>query len=207
MILLYSLIIYRMRKHYKILLGLAYVSMSITACKLDPPILPGDPGYVASTPIGNTGTTGATGTTGTTGSTGSTGTTGATGVTQSNLTGTWTCATTTPVVLGPDNTPISTPIQSPTNLMTGAVFNNTDKSCTVTTVLASVTDNTYVLSTVGTNLYIQFPDELFQRSANDKIQITVLTSTAMTWLVIDPAVTTVGNGISARTGYIITFTK
>ncbi|MDB5005056.1 MAG: hypothetical protein JWQ34_3281 [Mucilaginibacter sp.] len=218
-----------MKKLYKLFLALAYVSASLVACKLDPPILPGDPNYVATeantTSTGTTGTTGATGATGAigatgaTGATGNTGTTGATGITgtvtgtttigsvvsNSGLTGVWTNATTKSIFIDQTNTFLGVPLSS-SNILTTATFIDAAKTCTVVSSLSTNRPSTYTLSGSGTNLFIQFPSDPFARSANDKIQIIALSATDMTWLVIDPSTTSAG-GQTIRSGYILTFTK
>jgi hypothetical protein len=209
-----------MKKHYKLFLALAYISISMIACKLDPPILPGDPNYVATEAnTTSTGTTGATGATGATGSTGSTGVTGGTGPTgtvtgttnsgpnadNSNLTGTWTNVTSRFIMIDQNNV-ILTNTALATNLLSTSIFNDATKGCTVVSTVSSATAAVYNLSTANSNLYIQFPSELFNRSVDDKIQITNLSSTAMTWWVIDPSMTSAA-GQTVRSGYILTFTK
>ena len=205
-----------MKKHYKLFLALAYISISMVACKLDPPILPGDPGYVSTeaNTIAVTGVTGATGTTGATGSTGSTGSTGTTGVTgttttgtvvnNSMLTGTWTNTDTRKVIIDQNNVILTNLISS--NAFTTAAFDDAAKTCVLGVFSTSNPPSTYILSGSGTNLYILFPVDLFNRSANDKIQITDISAHSMTWWAIDPATTTAG-GQTVRSGYILTFTK
>src|ERR1700760_1757762 len=88
-----------MKKTLLLLITVALTSVTIYSCKLDPPILPGDNGYVQQYPptsgaIGSGGTTGSTGTTGTTGSTGTTGNTN-----NAALTGTWTVQSTAYITL------------------------------------------------------------------------------------------------------------
>lgn len=215
-----------MKKHYKLFLALAYISISMVACKLDPPILPGDPNYVATeantTLTGTTGATGATGTTGATGATGATGSTGSTGGTgptgtvtgttnsganadNSNLTGTWTNVTSNFIRIDQNNV-ILTNTALTTKLLSTSIFNDATKFCTVVSTISLATAPGYNLLTANGNLYIQFPTELFNRSVDDKIQITNLSSTAMTWWVIDPS-TSSSAGQTIRSGYILTFTK
>lgn len=213
-----------MKKPYQLFLALVYICAGITACKLDPPILPGDARYVAITgPTGSTGTTGATGSTGTTGSTGSTGTTGATGSTgttgstgstgatgttgttgtsNSLLTGTWKVSTSKIVMY--NGTAVLQNSDWPTSFA-GLDLDDAKKTCNFDGILVN-SPTTFTTSSVGNKLYIQFDTDPFSRSVNDKIAITSLTSTTMVWQAMDPEIVSAGS-ISIQTGYIVTFTK
>jgi hypothetical protein len=65
---------------------------------------------------------------------------------------------------------------------------------------------TYTLAKSGSNLYVTFSEDPLQRSSNDKIQITNLTSTSMTWIGIDPQVIK-SAGVSIQAAYKIVFKK
>lgn len=190
-----------MKKHYKLFLALAYACAGLAACKLDPPILPGDPGYV-STETNTKGTTGATGTTGTTGVTGTT--TVGTVVSNSMLTGTWNNMVTNKILMDQNNNLVQSLLS--TNPFTTAAFDDATKTCMLVVFSTSNPPSTYTLSGSGSNLYILFPFDIFNFSANNKIQITDLSSSSMTWLAFDPA-TVSANGQTLRSGYKMTFIK
>jgi hypothetical protein len=180
-----------MKNHGQIGLLLAMICM-INACKVDEPILPGQPGYESTAPVVNTNVV-----TGTSGS-------GA-NVANSNLTGTWTAKTTTQQYYNQNNAVLSSTVL-PSNLFTTITLNETGKTAVFQGSAVTAASDSYLLTTNGNNLYIQLTSDPFSRTANDKIQIVNLTATAMTWVAIDPQVSLIG-GQTLRNGYQVTFTK
>lgn len=181
-----------MRKYLLQFICLAIISTSLYSCKLDPAILPGQPGYVY-TPPPTTGTGTGTGTSGT-----------ISPYDDADLTGTWKVTTTT-IIEYVDGVAQSSP--SPINLFIDAKLDDAAKTAIFDG--SFVVDGTlsYVVSKASNGaLYIQLSADPYQRSSNGPIQIQSLTATTMTWLAVDPMViTTQGHKIQSAWG--MTFTK
>jgi len=202
------------------------ISIAITSCKLDKPIMPGDKGYVAYVPkptgnVGTTGTTGSTGTTGTTGTTGSTGTTGTTGTTGSTgttgtvstgsnpeLTGQWSASADALLFIDQNNK-----IQSEMDNSSGVLYSININDATLTAEFKSYPNAdpvvcTYTISKSGDKTYILFDKDLFNRQGgNTKIEISAETNTSMTWIVIDSTPLPSGGNVTIYAGERITFSK
>lgn len=181
-----------MRKYLLQLLCLAIISTSIYSCKLDPAILPGQPGYVyVAPPTGGTGTGTGTGGTGTP-------------VDDPVLTGTWKVTTTTDIdyVDG-----VAQIIEPPIILFTDAQLDDVAKTAVFDGSFVVDGTQTYVVSRNSSGvLYIQLSADPFERSSNGPIQIQSITATTMTWLAIDPLVLTT-QGHKHQEAWKITFTK
>jgi len=192
-----------MKKNLLVLIAIAFVVAGIySACKLDPPVLPGDKGYVQQYPptsgaIGSTGSTGATGSTGSTGTTGSTGSTGATGSTGSTGSTGTTGATGSTGSLGTSAISGIWIVQSTTAIQT---FAGQTSSTPFDDFFSSVTINdiaktgdfkdpiqggdqpfSYTTSGSGSSETITFTPDPFERPDGNAIRITSVTSTSMTW--------------------------
>lgn len=178
-----------------LLIAITLIAPTIYSCKLDPPILPGDKGYVQQYPP-QSGAIGSTGSTGATDSTGS--------VSNSALTGKWTVQTTTEVVVVDGK--ISSSQILPANVYTDVVIDDGAKTMKFDGSSTVFDTPTYTLSGSGSNIKLQLSEDPFSRSSNGTISITQLTSTSMTWLALDPQVSTLG-GHSMQGGFEITYTK
>lgn len=185
-----------MKKIIPALIATFFVFSLIQSCKLDPPILPGDKGYVQQYPpgsgaTGSTGTTGTTGSTGATGSTGSTGSTGATGSTgslgTSPISGIWVVKSTTGIQIVAGQT--STATMSDDFSM--VIINDIAKTGEFKdlTTASGQTTFAYTLTGSGSNETIAFAHDPFGRPDNSLIKITSVTSTSMTWIAVDPSST------------------
>jgi hypothetical protein len=192
-----------MKKTIPILIAILFVFSLVQSCKLDPPILPGDKGYVQQYPPGS-GPTGSSGTTGTTGSTGSTGST----INDAALTGKWTV--TTSYIGQYYNGQAHFSLAAPVNPINDVTLNDATKTAAFdgfNTIYFTDSVQTYTVAKSGNNEYITFSEDPLDRSSNDKIQITGLTSTSMTWIGIDPKVITVSGSPSIQVVYKIVFSK
>jgi len=180
-----------MRKYLLQLICLAVISASIYSCKLDPAILPGQPGYVyVAPPTDPTGT-------------GTGGTGGGTTVDNPVLTGTWNVTTTT-IIEYVDGKAQSSPSQI--NLFTDAVFDDAAKTAFFDGSFVVFDTVSYRLYTSGSQLFIQLGGDPFERSSNAPIQIQSLTATTMTWLAVDPNIVTI-DGHKEQSAWGMTFTK
>lgn len=180
-----------MRKHLLQIICLAIISTAIYSCKLDPAILPGQPGYVY-TPPPTTGT--------------GTGTDPGTisPYDDAALTGTWKVTTTTNIEYV-DGVAQSAPSQI--NLFVDAQLDDAAKTAVFDGSFVVDGTQTYVVSKTSTGaLYIQLSGDPFERSSNGPIQIQSLTATTMTWLAVDPLVIT-SQGHRLQSAWGMTFTK
>lgn len=178
-----------MRKYLLQLICLAVISTAIYSCKLDPAILPGQPGYVYVPPPTGTGT----GTGGT-----------ISPYDDAALTGTWKVTTTT-IIEYVDGVAQSSP--SPINLFVDVQLDDAVKTAIFDG--SFVVDGTlsYVVSKTSSGaLYIQLSADPYERSSNGPIQIQSLTATTMTWLAVDPLVIT-SQGHKIQSAWGMTFTK
>ncbi len=181
-----------MKKCGKLMLALAIGCILINSCKLDKPILPGEPGYeVATDPGANVQTVTGTTVNGTT-------------VNNSNLSATWKVATTTKQFYDQNNVAVASSLAF--NIFSSVVLNEQAKTAGFEDLTAAPSAETYSLLTSGGNLYIQLSADPFSRSVNSQIQITNLTASAMTWLAIDPKIVSAG-GQLLRNAYLVTFTR
>jgi hypothetical protein len=180
-----------MKNHYKLFLTLILFCASIVACKLDPPIFPGDKGDMSSK--GNTGSTGATGVTDTTGATGTTGTTGTTGGTSVTM----------PVGSNPQLTgkwPTRNAIHQTFDLLYNVIKSEPEPDILydyvklddangtaefVNSELSIDLNYTYVITKENNKTYIRFSEDPFFRTGNFRIEV-ILEANTMTWVVIDP---------------------
>ncbi|MCC8424086.1 hypothetical protein [Mucilaginibacter sp. UR6-11] len=207
-----------MKKSYKLLIVLLSACACFAACKLDPPILPGDKGYVATKentlPGTATGTTGATGSTGATGATGATGTTGATGPASYSGSAGTTVGTAPGTIINKDTldakwivkaqavlhldattlTVISSVPATPIYFDSATMDETAKKALLYHNSLTSGTFYDYKLSSDNNRLYLTFLYDPFSRSGNSPVEIVKLTLTSMVWLVIDPKIIDPGNG-------------
>jgi hypothetical protein len=184
-----------MRKYLLQLICLAIISTTIYSCKLDPAILPGQPGYVYVAPPTGGGTGTGTGTGGT-----------ISPYDDAALTGTWKVTTTTTIEYV-DGVAQSSP--SPINLFIDAQMDDAAKTVIFggSFVVDDVTPYPYVVSKTSSGaLYIQLSADPYERSSNGPIQIQSLTATTMTWLAIDPLVIT-SQGHKLQSAWQMTFTK
>jgi hypothetical protein len=184
-----------MRKHLLQLICLAIISTAIYSCKLDPAILPGQPGYVYVAPPTTGGGTG-------------TGTgTGAGTISpydDAALTSTWKVTTTT-IIEYVDGAAQSSP--SPINLFVDAQLDDAAKTAIFDGSFVVDGTQTYVVSKTSSGaLYIQLSADPFERSSNGPIQIQSLTATTMTWLAVDPLIITT-QGHKLQSAWQMTFTK
>lgn len=178
-----------MRKYLLQLICLVVISTAIYSCKLDPAILPGQPGYVY-TPPPTTGTGTDPGT--------------ISPYDDAELTGTWKVTSTTDIDYV-DGVPEI--IEPPITLFTDAQLDDAAK--TAVFIGSFVVDGiqSYVVSKTSTGaLYIQLSADPFERSSNGSVQIQSLTATTMTWLAVDPLIITT-QGQKHQKAWKITFTK
>ena len=181
-----------MNKCGKLMLALAIGCILINSCKLDKPVLPGEPGYEAATdPTANMQTVTGTTVTGTT-------------VNNSNLSATWKVATTTKQFYDQNNVVVSSSLAF--NPFTSVILSEPAKTAGFENLTAAPSAETYSLSNTDGNLYIQLSADPFSRSINSQIQITNLTASSMTWLAIDPKIVSAG-GQLLRNAYLVTFTR
>ena len=95
---------------------------------------------------------------------------------------------------------------SPLKLYRGIELNNTSKNYLFDGSSNASAPGVYTTSTNGSSVYIQLQLDPFARSVNDKIQISNLTATTMTWVAIDPQlITTLGGNV--KTGYKVVYTR
>jgi len=178
-----------MRKYLLQLICLAIISTTIYSCKLDPAILPGQSGYVYTTPP-TTGTGTDPGT--------------ISPYDDAALTGTWKVITTTDIdyVDG-----VAQIIEPPITLFTDAQLDDAAKTAVFLGSFVVDGTQTYVVSKTSTGaLYIQLSADPFERSSNGPVQIQTLTATTMTWLALDPLIITT-QGHKHQKAWQITFTK
>jgi hypothetical protein len=179
-----------MRKYLLQLFVFAAIGAALNSCKLDKPVLPGDPGYVAAIPPNDSTGIG----------TGGGGTT-ATNIDTALLSGNWTVATTGIGVIVDEADNMQA---SPTNLFAGVTLINSTK--------ISIFDGSPVLITTDTLAYtlsgnsITFATDPIGRTSNGPIQITKLTANAMTWLAPDPMIVNEA-GHTEQAVYQFTFTR
>ncbi|MFD2874429.1 hypothetical protein ACFS5N_18245 [Mucilaginibacter ximonensis] len=167
--------------------------MIATACKLDPPIMPGDKGYV-STPENTV--PGSKGTTGTTGSTGATGNTDTAKTPPPPFTGFWFCKSDMAEIYNQANQLQSSAAADPfyysitfDSLANVGAFKLTPSPRPGPSYFAY----TIIRDNAG-NQYILFDSDPFFRSSNTRIQIFNQTVNTMTWLIIDPKLHNTGSG-------------
>ena len=181
-----------MRKYLLQIICLAAISTTIYSCKLDPAILPGQPGYVYVAPPTGTGT--------------GTGTDPGTisPYDDAALTGTWKVTITT-IIEYVDGVAQSSP--SPINLFVDAQLDDVAKTAVFDGSFVVDGTQTYVVSKTSSGaLYIQLSADPFERSSNGPIQIQSLTATTMVWLATDPLVIT-SQGHKLQSAWQMTFTK
>lgn len=179
-----------MRGKNLLLLGLMFCLFKLAACKLDPPIMPGDKGYV-STPENTVPAS-----KGTTGSAGATGKTDTTKTPPPPFTGFWFC-----------KGDIAETYNQAGQLQSSAAADPFYYAITFDSVenvgAFKLTPNerpgpSYFGYTIikdnANNQYILFDADPFFRSANTRIQILNQTTNSMTWLIIDPKLHNTGNG-------------
>jgi hypothetical protein len=179
-----------MGAHRHKLILLATICIIIASCKLDKPVLPGDPGYVkiiksTDTVTGNV-IEGAY-------------------VSNPNLTGTWKAQTTSAQYYDKNNVMVSnSPLAS--NLFTTVTLNDYSRIADFAGPSGAFNTTYSLSSTTGKDLYLQLSADPFSRSSNSQIQVVNLTATSMTWLAIDPALVSAG-GQMLHNAYLVTFTK
>lgn len=179
-----------MKCGHLLFLVMLYNCINLVACKLDPPVMPGDKGYVATADNTVPGSTGATGTTGATVSTGKT---GDTKKTPPPITGFWFCKSTKAEVYTQAGV-----------LQSSAAANSFYYSITFDTVqnvaAFKLTANVhpeadyydYAINKIENKSYISFGADPFFRSGNKPIEIVEQSPLTMTWLIIDPNLHDVG---------------
>jgi hypothetical protein len=174
-----------MKRGYLLFLAILYCCVQLTACKLDPPIMPGDKDYVAGPD--NT-VPGSTGTSGNTGATGTTGTTGKTDDTPPAITGFWFCKST--------NAEVYTQVgvlqsSAPANSFYYSITFDANKSVAAFKLTAAEHPAAeyypYAVSKVSNKTFISFDSDPFFRSSNKQIEIVEQSALTMTWLIIDPS--------------------
>ena len=176
-----------MRKNLLQLVGVAVLCTTIYSCKLDPPILPGDPGYVVVTPPdGGDGGTGGT----------------TTPIDETLLTGKW--LPTLSTIIYTDGVPNTSP--SPINLFTDVVIDAANKTAIFDGAFNFSGNTTYTLSATNGKTYFQFSEDPFRRSDNAPVQLVSLTATKMTWIALDPLTVTSG-GHKIQSAWEVTYTK
>lgn len=178
-----------MKKRLLQIIILVTISATISACKLDAPILPGQAGYVEVKPPGGGDTTGTGGIT--------------TPIDNAALTGTWKMDLTNTIVYT-DGVPNTSDAIS---LFTDVQMDDAAKTTIFDGQFTLPSDEvSYVLSTSNGKTYLQFSEDVFQRSSNGPVQITSFTGTTMTWVALDPlSVTSAGHKI--QSAWQVTFTK
>jgi hypothetical protein len=180
-----------MRKYLLHILGLVVISTALYSCKLDKPVLPGQPGYVyVAPPTDPNGT-------------GTGGNTGGTPVDNATITGTWKVTTTTTIEYV-DGKAQSSP--SPINLFVDAVFDDGAKTAFFDGSFVVFDTVSYTLTSSAGQLFLHLGGDPFERSSNGPIQIQSLTATSMTWLALDPLVIT-SQGHKLQSAWGMTFTK
>src|ERR1700712_2366667 len=163
-----------MRKYLLQIVCLAVLCTTIYSCKLDAPILPGDPNYVAVTPPD--------------GGDGGTGGGITTPIDNASLTGTWKVDVSKSIVYSD-----GVPTESQVTLFTDAEFDDVAKTVIFHGQFTLPSDETsYVLSTSNGKTYLQFAADVFQRSTNAPVEITSFDGTTMTWRAVDPLILTSG---------------
>jgi len=188
-----------MKKYILQLCGLAVVSIAVYSCKLDKPILPGDPGYVAQYPPtgGNDSTVTKTGTGSGTGTAG-------TGIDTSLLTGSWKVKITYSGAI--QDGVYNEGVQSPVALIPDVDMNSNIKVGVFGADVSQPDSLSYTSSISNKKFYITFATDPFPRSANGPIQVSALSSSSMTWIAIDPQVLTSG-GHTLQTAITVVFSK
>jgi hypothetical protein len=176
-----------MRKYLLQLMGLALVSVILYSCKLDKPILPGDPDYVAVTPPGG-GTDGGP----------------TTIIDNASLTGKWDVKGNLSVIIYTDGVPNVS--DAGIKLFTDVDIDDVAKTALFDGGFNFDGNTTYTLSTTNSKTYFQFSEDPFSRSSNGPIQLVSVTPTSMTWIALDPLVLT-SQGHKIQSAYEVTFTK
>jgi hypothetical protein len=172
--------------------ALILLCVLVNSCKLDKPIQPGDPGYVAATATKvSAGTVTGTVVNGTT-------------VNNSNLTGSWKTITTTKEFFDINNVVVASSLAY--DIFTNVTLSEPAKTADFENLNVAASAETYILSISNGILYIQLSADPFTKSVNSKIQITNLTATSMTWVAIDPKIVSAG-GQLLQNAYQVTFTK
>jgi hypothetical protein len=153
-------------------LSIIMICFLVVSCTKDAPIYPDDPDFIPypGKPGGNNGGGGSGGT-----------------VDETQISGNW--EVTKMTLESYLNGALSSSIDAPINMFNSVQLSDAGKTYEFDGFSVPVPD-TYTLSKTGSQLYIQFKeDPFFARTANEKIQITNLTATSMTWLALDPAIT------------------
>jgi len=180
-----------MKKYLLQIIGLAALCTTVYSCKLDKPVLPGDPGYVAVQPPGNIGT-------------GGDGTGGSTTIVQSALPGTWKVKTTSTIIYSDGAVSSNTP--SLISLFTDVTMDDVAHTAVFDGAFNFSGNTTYVETASGAKTYFQFSEDPFSRSSNGPVQLVNLTTTSMTWLALDPlSITSEGHKI--QTAWEVIYTK
>jgi hypothetical protein len=166
-------------------LGFLIICVLVTACKKDAPIYPGDPDFVpyqskaGGTPSGT--------------------------VDLTLLAGKWQVTATYTEIYFASNA-VQSSFLSPFNLFRGVELNATSKNYLFDGSFDAVDPGVFTTSTSGSIVYIQLQQDPFNRSVNDKIQITNLTASTMTWVAIDPTLLSTPGG-SFKTGFKVVYTR
>ena len=181
-----------MRKYLLQIVGLAVLCTTIYSCKLDAPILPGDPNYVAVTPPGG----------------GDGGTGGTTPIDNVQLTGRWVATQPFSSVIYSDGVLANTSSEPSNPTFFTAI--DMDDATKITTFEGQFTlpqdETSYVLSTANSKNYLQFSADVFQRTSNAPVQIVSFTGTTMTWIALDPYTVT-SEGHKVQSGWEVKLTK
>ena|GEM_PF-1525033 len=175
-----------MRNLHPILI-LILVCALATACKKDPPIYPNDPGFVPyKSKSANNVTQGAT-------------------VDISLLAGEWPVTAMYTETYTTSNV-LQSSSQTLSNFYSAVEINSNSKSYFFDAASNAPSPGFYTTATSGSNVYLQLQKDPFNRSLNDKIQITNLTATSMTWVAIDPQVLSTASG-SFKTGFKVVYKR
>lgn len=177
------------RKHLLQIIGLAALCTAIYSCKLDKPILPGDPGYIAVTPPG--------------GGDGGTGG-GSTTIVTSDLPGTWKVTTLSTIIYSDGAVATNSP--SLIVLFNDVKIDDVAKTAVFDGAFNFSGNTTYTMSTTGGKSYFQFSEDPFSRSSNGPVQLVSLSATSMTWIALDPLQVT-SDGHKIQSAWEVTYTK
>jgi hypothetical protein len=171
-------------------LSFLILCLLVTACVKDAPIYPDDPDFVPYQ--GKEGTGGGGGTPSGT-------------VNLTLLGGKWQVTATYSEIYSASNA-VQQSFLSPFNLYSGVELNSTSKNYLFAGSFDAPDPGVYTTSTSGSSVYIQLQQDPFTRSVNDKIQITNLTATTMTWVAIDPQLLSTPGG-NLKTGFKVVYTR
>ncbi len=168
------------------------ICLVATSCIKDAPIYPDDPDFVPYTGKGGTGGGGGGGAVSGT-------------VNLTFLSGDWEVTAMYTEIYSASNV-VQLSTLSLFNLYRGVDLNNTTKAYLFDGSFDAVDPGVFTTSTVGSSVYIQLQEDPFNRTVNDKIQITNLTANSMTWLAIDPEVSSTPGG-NLKTGFKVVYTR